>query len=62
MEDTESLRIKNYMKQLDTDEDRVEQFIAKCEASQDPQRIIDVVNKIEEHIDMPLDQLEDHIS
>lgn len=31
-----SLRIKNYIKQIGTEEERVEQFIARCANSQDP--------------------------
>ena len=38
----------------------MEQFIASCAASQDPQKIIDVVDKIG-HIDVPLEELEEHI-
>jgi hypothetical protein len=38
----------------------VEQFIAICAASQDPQKIIEVVDKIG-HIDVPLEELEEYI-
>ncbi|MFZ0510647.1 MAG: hypothetical protein WAM14_03495, partial [Candidatus Nitrosopolaris sp.] len=55
-----ALRIKNYIKQLGVDEERVEQFIIRCANSQDQQKIIDVVYKIG-HIDVPLEELEDHI-
>ena len=56
-----ALRIKNYIKQLGAvDEARVEQFITRCTASQDPQKLIDVVDKIG-HIDVPLEELKDHI-
>ena len=56
-----ALRIKNYIKQLcAVDEGRVEQFIARCANSQDPQKLVDVVDKIG-HIDIPLEQLEEHI-
>ena len=42
-----SLRIKNYIKQLGAiDEERVEQFIARCAASQDPQKHVKVLDKI----------------
>lgn len=56
-----AVRIKNYIKQTGTDEERVEQFIAQCAATQDPQKIIDVVDKIGEHIDVPLEELEEEI-
>ena len=56
-----ALRIKNYIKQLGAvDEQRVEQFIARCAASQDPQKLVDVLDKIGD-IDLPLEELEDHI-
>lgn len=55
-----ALRIKNYIRQISTDEERVEQFIAKCAASQDPQKLVDVLDKIG-HIDVPLEELEEHI-
>ena len=31
-----ALRIENYIKHIGADEERVEQFIARCAASQDP--------------------------
>jgi transposase-like protein len=55
-----ALRIKNYIKQIDPDEERVEQFIARCANSQDPQKLVDVLDKIG-HIDVPLEELEEHI-
>ena len=55
-----ALRIKNYIKQIGTEEERVEQFIAKCANSQDPQKLVDVLEKIG-HIDVPLEELEEHI-
>ena len=54
------LRLKNRIKKLGVDEERVEQFITRCANSQDPQKIIDVVYKIG-HIDVPLEELEEHI-
>ena len=55
------LRIGNYIKQLDAvDEERVEHFIARGTASRHPQKIIDVVDKIG-HIDVPLEELDQHI-
>ena len=58
---TSVLRIKNYIKQLGAnDEERVEQFIARCAASQDPEKLVDVIDKIG-HIDVPLEELEEHI-
>jgi hypothetical protein len=54
------LRIKNYIKQIGTGEEQVEQFIVRCTISQDPQKLLEVVDKIG-HIHMPLDQVEDHI-
>jgi hypothetical protein len=47
-----ALWIKNYIKQLGAvDEERVEQFIARCANSQDPQKLVDVVvEELEEHI------------
>ena len=55
------LRLKNYIKQLGAvDEERVEQFIARCANSQDPQKLVDVLDKIG-HIDVPLEELEEHI-
>ena len=57
----EARAVKNYIKQLGAvDEGRVEQFIARCANSQDPQKLVDVVDKIG-HIDIPLEQLEEHI-
>ena len=38
----------------------MEQFIARCAAAQDPQKLVDVLDKIG-HIDVPLDELEEHI-
>ena len=55
-----ALRIKNYIKQLGGNEERVEQFIARCANSQDPQKLVDVLDKIG-HIDVPLEELEEHI-
>ena len=55
-----ALRIKNYIKHIGTDEERVEQFIASCAASQDPQKLLDVLHKIR-NIDLPLEELEEHI-
>ena len=55
-----ALRIKNYIKQIGGDEERVEQFIARCANSQDPQKLADVLDKIG-HIDIPLEELEEHI-
>ena len=37
-----ALRIKNYIKQIDADEERIEQFIARCANSQNPQKLLDV--------------------
>jgi hypothetical protein len=54
-----TLRLKNYIKQ-GAEEERVEQFIAKCAAAQDPQKLVDVLEKIG-HIDVPLEELEEHI-
>ena len=55
-----TLRLKNYIKQIGAEEERVEQFIAKCAAAQDPQKLVDVLEKIG-HIDVPLEELEEHI-
>ena len=56
-----AVRIKNYIKQLGAlHEERVEQFIARCANSQDPQKLVDVLDKIG-HIDVPLEELEEHI-
>jgi len=57
---TSALRIRNYIKQLGTTEARVEQFIARCANSQDPQKLVDVLEKVG-HIDVPLEELEEHI-
>jgi hypothetical protein len=38
----------------------VEQFITRCANSQDPQKLVDVLEKIG-HIDVPLEELEEHI-
>jgi hypothetical protein len=38
----------------------VEQFIARCAASQDPQKLVHVLDKIG-HIDVPLEELNEHI-
>ena len=48
------------IKQLGGNEERVEQFIARCANSQDPQKLVDVLDKIG-HIDVPLEELEEHI-
>ncbi|MFY9796641.1 MAG: hypothetical protein WAM42_01120 [Candidatus Nitrosopolaris sp.] len=55
-----ALRIRNYIEQMGTDEERVEQFITICANSQDPQKLVDVIDKIG-HIDIPLEELEEHI-
>jgi hypothetical protein len=55
-----ALRIRNYIKDLGTDEEQVEQFIARCMNSQDPQKLVDVLEKVG-HIDVPLEELEEHI-
>ena len=40
----------------------MEQFIAKCANSQDPQKLADVLEKIGEiGLDVPLEELEEHI-
>lgn len=49
-----ALRIKNYIKQISIDEERVEQFISRRVAAQDPQKIIGGA-----YIDVPL-ELEEH--
>jgi predicted ATP-grasp superfamily ATP-dependent carboligase len=38
----------------------LEQFIARCANSHDPQKLVDVLDKIG-HIDVPLEELEEHI-
>ncbi|MFZ0514926.1 MAG: SDR family NAD(P)-dependent oxidoreductase [Candidatus Nitrosopolaris sp.] len=43
---TSALRIRNYIKELRTEEERVEQFIARCANSQDPQKLVDALEKI----------------
>jgi hypothetical protein len=51
-ESVRELRIKNYIKQLgEVDEERVEQFITRCANSQDPQKPVDVLEKMG-HIDL----------
>jgi hypothetical protein len=56
-----SCLLKNYIKQIGLDdEERVEQFIGKCAASQDPQKLVDILGKIG-HIDVPIEELEEHI-
>ena len=42
---TSALRIRNYIKELGIEEERTEQFIARCANSQDPQRLVDVLEK-----------------
>jgi hypothetical protein len=57
-----ALRIKNYIKQIDPDEEGVEQFIARCANSQDPQKLLDVLDKIGNiALDVPLVELEEYI-
>jgi histidyl-tRNA synthetase len=58
-----SLRIKNYIKQLGAiDERQVEQFIARSANSQDPQKLLDVLEKIGNiGLDVPLVELEEYI-
>ena len=56
------LRIKNYIKQIDADEERIEQFIARCANSQDPQMLLDVLEKIgNTGLDVPIVELEEYI-
>jgi chromosome segregation ATPase len=55
-----ALRIKNYIKQISVDEERVEQFITRCANSQDSQKLVDVLDKIG-NIDVPLEELEENI-
>ena len=59
---TAALRIRNYVKELGTEEERVEQFIAICGNSHDPEKLVDVLEKIG-HIGLhvPLEQLKEHI-
>jgi hypothetical protein len=55
------VRLNNYIKQLGAEEERVEQLISMCVA-QDPQKIIEVVEKIGRiDTDVPLEQLEQNI-
>ena len=56
-----ALRIKNHIQQTGADEEQVEQFIIRCVNSQDPRKIIEAVEKIGGHIDVPLEELEEHI-
>ena len=58
-----SLRIKNYIKQLGAvEEGQVEQFFARCANSQDPQKLVDVLERIGHiDLDLPLEELEEHI-
>jgi histidyl-tRNA synthetase len=51
-----ALRIKNYIKQIGADEEQVEQFITRCANSLDPQKLVDVLDKIG-YIDVPLEEL-----
>jgi hypothetical protein len=54
-----TLRIKNYIRELGTDEERVEQFITRCAASQDPKMLVDVLEKIGNvGLDLSLGELE----
>ena len=55
-----ALRI-NYFTQIGVDEGRAEQFITRCANSQDVQKLVDVLDKIGGHIDVPLEELEEHI-
>jgi len=57
----ELVRLTNFIKRLGSDEERVEQLISVCLA-QDPQKIIEVVEKIGRiNTDVPLEQLEENI-
>jgi DNA repair exonuclease SbcCD ATPase subunit len=58
-----SLRIKNYIKQLgEIDEAQVEQFVARCANSQEPQKLVGVLEKIgHTGLDVPVEELEEHI-
>jgi histidyl-tRNA synthetase len=59
---TSALRIRNYIKELGIEEERAEQFIGRCANSQDPQKLVDVLEKIGIiGLDMPLEELEEHI-
>jgi len=51
------LRIRNYIKELGTEEERVEQFIARCANSKEPQKLVYVLEKVG-HIDVPLEELQ----
>ena len=55
-----ALRIRNYTKELGIDEERVEQFIARCANSHDPQKLVDFLQMIG-HLDVPLEELEEQI-
>ena len=57
---TPALRIRSYIKELGTEDERVEQFIASCSNSHNPQKLVDVLEKVG-HIDVPLEELEEHI-
>jgi hypothetical protein len=60
---TSALRIKNYINGLGIAEERLEQFVARCTNSQDPQKLVDVLEKIGNiGLDVPLEELEEHIN
>jgi hypothetical protein len=56
-----ALRIKNYIKHIDADEERIEQFIARCANSQDPQKLLDVLKIGNIRLDVSLVEVEEHI-
>jgi hypothetical protein len=50
---TSALRIRNNIKELGIEEERVEQLIARCANSHDPQKFVDILPKVW-HIEVPL--------
>src|SRR5207245_9474767 len=59
-----SLRLYNYIKRLDANQDQIESFIANLANSSEPEKLIDVANQVA-HLSrsesIPLSELEGHV-
>lgn len=59
-----SIRISNYIKNIGTNEDKIESFIVNLANSADPEKLIDVANQVA-HLSrseaIPLEELEKHV-
>jgi hypothetical protein len=59
-----SIRLRNYIQKLGTNQDQIESFIANLANSPEPERLIDVTNQVA-HLSrsesIPLKELEGHV-